>query len=320
MNSAERSKLLSHLAQVENNQELPAPKNRYKSASPVQLVNSRSPSPNRQHSPAPLQTDNAHLDRLEAEIARLKEETSRLSAANQGLAAKNDSLVRNQAAAISSNSRDASDRIGILLRENDGLINQNASLEREVSQLQRQLSEFMQMHDKFSIVQQRNANLEAELNEVTIKADNAQMESRRAISQFEAARYDVECLTTELKESRAECAEQSGKVDALQKSLHEIRSRYSQHVLESRAQNAKDADMLSSLKAAEAEIDGTFIFFLFPELKFKNAALKSDYELLDEKHQEVIKVCKSLQSRIEECDDHQLELFQNAQRQTELVN
>lgn len=161
--------------------------------------------------------------------------------------------------------------------------------------------------DQLSQANKEISSLKEKLIAVEQAKEAAEKESIQQIRELENSRYDMKVLEDELSQSNQTNKSANQKIAELQAGLDEIKSRYQEHVQDSRSQSTKHIELIESLKTTESNYEGeqsTCLFLYMPfcyiELSIKHDALKCDHEILHKKHDELLRISHGMESRLEE--------------------
>ncbi|KAJ3227691.1 hypothetical protein HK099_000796 [Clydaea vesicula] len=245
---------------------------------------------------------------------------------NKSLSAKNDSLQRENSllqdkALNTVNSvahkyqssfadiKELNEKINVLIRENDILLEQNKQLQSEVAVLEdeknKQTQEVLNYEEKYIETKNEIRNLELEIKQQHIKNDLNEKVFRTQTRTNEEMSLDFVNLEEELQRYKSESRQQAMKIAEMKRSLEEVSSRYQTHVTESKQLVLREQELMETLKLTESE------------LNVKYDIQKKESESLSLKQEDYSKLTKSLELIIKEFKDKEAELHEKVQSNIE---
>ncbi|KAJ3290894.1 hypothetical protein HK104_006456 [Borealophlyctis nickersoniae] len=208
--------------------------------------------------------------------------------------------------------KEANERVDILIRENDALVEQNRSSRKENEKLREEVSrQAKELHTTLQSFEGTREELARTMNDLeTLKEQKSQLEKESKMWQdeLEASTAENESLHADLKRCTGEVRVCQGKIADLKRSLEEVTSRYQVHVRESSALAARERELMESLKTSETEIN---------DLRTKTESLTSENKILRKEYDELLDVSHGLEKRISQMEEKEVDSFKQIQQQVD---
>ncbi|KAJ3332778.1 hypothetical protein HDU76_013105 [Blyttiomyces sp. JEL0837] len=193
-------------------------------------------------------------------------------------------------------------RIQILIRENDLLVENMRAAQKETEKerrtIDRQAEELEHLHQELSTSQSTIYQLQQHLSESQSRQQSSDREIKRLVDELRESNQSIERLESESKTHINEIKNGHRRVMELRKSLDEVTSRYHENVEEATGIAKREKQLIEALRGLEDEIDG-----------YKNevSSLDNRNKKLQDENEEVLRLSKGLEKRIADLEAREVE-------------
>ncbi|KAI9092686.1 hypothetical protein DFS34DRAFT_286154 [Phlyctochytrium arcticum] len=259
-----------------------------------------------------LQADLASLQHAHTHILSEYEEVKN---ARELTTRQNEELVERVKGAVKISSEEwteANERVDVLIRENDILMEQEKSSQKEIERLNEELSrQSRQIHQTTADLhasRTQAAQLQQTLTTSVNHAHDVESQLKRAEDESTAVQVENDALRGEVRKWEGECRSRDTKIADYKRGLEEITSRYQTHVREAQTLAARERELLDNLKTTESERD---------DFKSKHASIQAEFESLSQSHTELTTISSQLTQRLNQLEDRVAEAQLLLSKETE---
>ncbi|TPX32167.1 hypothetical protein SmJEL517_g04678 [Synchytrium microbalum] len=208
--------------------------------------------------------------------------------------------------------KDAHQKVELLMRENDLLVDQAAAARDESEKIRGELE--MQARELYACAQDASESratvdaLQAQLEDANKRAARADADVAESLQLLEETRTHNESVQLELKKCSGELKSAQFQISERQRAQEEITARYQAAVREANNVASRERDLAAALQTTDGELRA---------LKHIYSVLKSDFDGLNNAHDDVLRVTKKQESRIAEVESQLVDLNKAEQRALE---
>ncbi|TPX72309.1 hypothetical protein SpCBS45565_g00725 [Spizellomyces sp. 'palustris'] len=259
-----------------------------------------------------LQRDNLHLTEENATLKSTQEATLKQ---NSELVDKFGKAMGDWAQITPEEWNEANERVNILIRENDLLMDQRKATQIEIEQLQdglaRQGKQLRTTTEDLTQSQEQLHALQQELLQTNDRKSGIERELKACMEELTSANVENDHLHGEIRRYGMDIRGYQGKIGDLKRSLEEVTNRYQTHVRESQALAARERELLDNVKTTELERDDPL------DWKTKYASLNSDHQSLRSSYDELLQISRGLEKRVAQLEDQEANAHMEVQKQIE---
>ncbi|KAJ3054527.1 hypothetical protein HK097_001602 [Rhizophlyctis rosea] len=244
------------------------------------------------------QRDTAVAENTELQERLLQEQRAKTSRADSGIS-KEDWKEMN-------------DRLDLLIKENDKLMEQNKKERKETSRLRNEMA--VQAKELNSIKQQLADTIDqlnvAKQESIALQNVNQELEKdcKAWQDELEAANEEIQASHAEKRRFLNELHVREAQVIDLKRSLEEITARYHSHVEESSALATREKELMNTLKLTAKDLE---------DARATHASQEAQLETLKRERDDALRVSRGLEQRLATADQQHVELYQDKEKEIE---
>ncbi|KAJ3417607.1 hypothetical protein HDV05_000064 [Chytridiales sp. JEL 0842] len=192
-------------------------------------------------------------------------------------------------------------RVEILIRENDDLVEQNRVMHKELDRLKKTTEK---QADELSALSDEIAQTNHDLRESRTYRLAAENELQRVLQELSGSHSQIERLEAELKAAQEEHRSVVRHVEDQGRTLEEVMGRYQRHVMEAEEMGEREKGMIGGMKRMEAELH---------ESQLQIESLTSQIQTLQAEREEFLKISKDFEKRFLEQSKTEAEMSRKMQ-------